>query len=36
MVVDVEITSWPTPTHPPVGRVIEILGSPDDSASMSR
>jgi ribonuclease R len=30
MVVDVEITSWPTPTHPPVGRVIEILGSPDD------
>ena len=23
LVVDVEITSWPTPTKPPVGRVIE-------------
>ncbi len=30
IVVDVEITSWPTPTRPPIGRVIEILGSPDD------
>ncbi len=30
MVVDVEITSWPTPTRPPIGRVVEILGSPDD------
>jgi ribonuclease R len=30
LVVDVEITRWPTPTRPPVGRVIEILGSPDD------
>jgi ribonuclease R len=30
LVVDVEITAWPTPTRPPVGRVIEILGSPDD------
>src|ERR1035441_2455439 len=30
IVVDVEITSWPTPTRPPVGRVIEVLGSPDD------
>jgi len=30
VVVDVEITSWPTTTRPPVGRVIEILGSPDD------
>ncbi|MGH9604744.1 MAG: ribonuclease R family protein [Terracidiphilus sp.] len=29
-VVDVEITSWPTPTRPPVGRVMEVLGSPDD------
>jgi ribonuclease R len=29
LVVDVEITSWPTPTRPPVGRVIEVLGSPD-------
>ena len=28
LVVDVEITSWPTPTRPPVGRVIEILGAP--------
>ena len=30
LVVDVEITSWPTPTRPPIGRVIEILGAPDD------
>jgi len=30
LVVDVEITSWPTPTKPAFGRVIEILGSPDD------
>jgi ribonuclease R len=30
LVVDVEITSWPTPTRPPVGRVIEVLGSPYD------
>ncbi|MGP8253574.1 MAG: ribonuclease R family protein [Terracidiphilus sp.] len=30
LVVDVEITSWPTPTRPPIGRVIEILGNPDD------
>ena len=30
LVVDVEITSWPTPTRPPIGRIIEILGSPDD------
>jgi ribonuclease R len=30
MVVDVEITSWPTPTRPPIGRVIEILGDPDE------
>ncbi len=30
LVVDVEITSWPTPTRPPVGKVIEVLGSPDD------
>ena len=29
LVVDVEITSWPTPTRPPIGRVIEILGDPD-------
>jgi ribonuclease R len=30
LVVDVEITRWPTPLKPPVGRVIEVLGSPDD------
>ena len=30
MVVDVEITHWPTPTRQPVGRVIEVLGNPDD------
>jgi ribonuclease R len=30
LIVDVEITSWPTPTRPPIGRVIEILGDPDD------
>jgi ribonuclease R len=30
LVVDVEITSWPTSTRPPIGRVIEVLGSPDD------
>jgi ribonuclease R len=30
LVVDVEITSWPTPTRPPIGRVIEVLGDPHD------
>ena len=30
LVVDVEITSWPTPTKPPYGKVIEVLGAPDD------
>ena len=30
LVVDVEITSWPTPTRPPIGRIIEVLGHPDD------
>ncbi len=30
LIVDVEITSWPTPFKPPVGRVLEILGHPDD------
>ena len=30
LIVDVEINSWPTPTRPPVGRVIEVLGDPDD------
>ena len=29
-IVDVEITGWPTPTRPPIGRIIEILGSPED------
>jgi ribonuclease R len=28
LIVDVEITSWPTLTRPPMGRVIEILGDP--------
>jgi ribonuclease R len=30
VVVDVEITDWPTPTQNPRGRVIEILGYEDD------
>ena len=30
LIVDVEITSWPTETRPPIGRVIEVLGDPDD------
>jgi ribonuclease R len=30
LIVDVEITAWPTPTKPPVGRVAEVLGHPDD------
>jgi ribonuclease R len=30
LIVDVEITAWPTLTKPPVGRVIEVLGHPDD------
>ena len=30
LVVDVEITSYPTPVKPAFGRVIEILGYPDD------
>ncbi|MGA3131635.1 MAG: RNB domain-containing ribonuclease [Terracidiphilus sp.] len=30
LVVDVEIISWPTPTRPPIGRVVEILGAHDD------
>jgi ribonuclease R len=30
MVVDVEITAWPTPSRSPRGRVIEILGREDD------
>src|SRR6202795_3687628 len=30
VVVDVEITDWPTPTQNPRGRVIEILGRRDD------
>ncbi len=28
LVVDVEITSWPTPTPPPIGRRIEVIGAP--------
>ena len=30
VVVDVEITDWPSPTQPPRGRVTEILGREDD------
>src|SRR5271156_959500 len=30
MVVDVEITDWPTPTQNPRGRIFEILGRQDD------
>ena len=30
IVVDVELTDWPTPTQNPRGRVIEILGRQDD------
>ncbi len=30
LVVDVEVTAWPTATRPARGRVIEVLGSPDD------
>ncbi|HWY21075.1 MAG TPA: VacB/RNase II family 3'-5' exoribonuclease [Candidatus Acidoferrum sp.] len=30
VVVDVEITDWPTPAHNPRGRVIEIIGRQDD------
>src|SRR5258708_1836995 len=35
VVVDVAITDWPTPTQSPRGRVIEILGRPDDSGGNS-
>jgi ribonuclease R len=30
LVVDVEITDWPTPTQNPRGKVIEVLGNEDD------
>ena len=30
LVVDVEITAWPTETRAPRGRVAEVLGRPDD------
>ena len=30
LIVDVEITRWPSPTRPPLGRITEVLGSPDD------
>jgi ribonuclease R len=30
VVVDVELTDWPTPTQNPRGRVVEILGREDD------
>jgi ribonuclease R len=28
--VDVEISDWPTPTQTPRGRILEVLGRPDD------
>jgi ribonuclease R len=30
MVVDVEITDWPSPTQSPKGRIVELLGKEDD------
>ncbi len=30
LIVDVEITAWPSTTRPAQGRVIEVLGHPDD------
>ncbi len=30
LVVDVEVTDWPTPTRPAQGRVLEVLGDQDD------
>ena len=30
MVVEVEVTQWPTPTQNPQGRVVEVLGYEDD------
>ena len=30
LIVDVQVTDWPTPTRPAKGRVIEILGHEDD------
>lgn len=30
LVVDVEITDWPTPTRPARGRILEVLGHEDD------
>ncbi len=30
VVVDVEITAWPTPTQNPRGRVVEVIGREDD------
>jgi ribonuclease R len=30
LVVDVEITSWPTPTRPARGKILEVLGHEDD------
>ncbi|HTB98120.1 MAG TPA: VacB/RNase II family 3'-5' exoribonuclease [Terracidiphilus sp.] len=30
LIVDVEITAWPSPFKPPAGRIIEVLGHPDD------
>ena len=30
LIVDVEITQWPTTTRAPIGRIIEVLGAVDD------
>jgi ribonuclease R len=30
LIVDTEITAWPSPFKPPQGRVMEVLGAPDD------
>lgn len=30
LVVDIEITEWPTPIRPAKGRVLEVIGNPDD------
>ena len=30
LIVDVEITSWPTTTRPPMGKIVEVLGAQDD------
>jgi len=36
VVVDVEVTDWPSATQNPRGKVVEILGYEDDLASTLR